>query len=888
MPTGPRFCPAIISAKERLAEGREKLKAQHQEGSPGVQVCARLTDLIDTVVLDLYESALADIGDTDPQGIQSEIALVPHGGYGRRDIAPYSDIDLMLLHKPTAGDRVKKLARQLSQNIYDTQLHLGFSCATPREACADAFRDPTVFTSLAESRFLGGSVTLFSNFMSSFRRGAKRRARGLITTIRESRREERVKYGDTVYLLSPNVKRSRGALREIQLLRWTGFARYGQNEPRNLFRIGVLSHEDRVRLREAREFLLRLRNELHFCAGKAQDVLERSEQVRIAAVYGYEGSEGLLPVEEFMRDYFAITSDVRYITSHFANAARFKSSLATAFSPLLSIQIEGDFRVGPFSIGATRRGLKRVCGDLEQVLRLMDLANLHDKPIADETWQAIRNSMINLDNVMLTSKATERFLSLLSQPAQLGQMLRRLHELRVLEKIIPAVKRARCLLQFNAYHKYTVDEHSIRAIERAIEFYDDKGPLGESYREMKPNQKKLVHLALLLHDLGKGFEEDHSEVGMRIAADTCKLLGLPEQETETVKFLVHKHLLMNHLALRRDIDDQSVVLQFAHDVGTPDVLKMLYVISCADLAAVGPGVLNLWKLNLLTELYRRTMGHLAGSGPTLGSDEWLKQRRAEVRATVPNLNDDADWNTLIDQLPVSYLAGSGPERIVEELDVLRQLPKNDAIAWGKYQPRRNAVQYTIGTHEEITPGVFHKLTGLLTSKGQQILAADINTLPGNLILDRFYVNDLDFAGEPSRERMEEICDALTDELKHPRDGSPKFRETWSSSDTAATINPAPAKVKIDNNTAENATIIDVFAHDRIGLLYTITRALFELGLSVQVAKIGTYLDQVVDVFYVTDQEGRKIEDENRIEEIRECLLGAIQRPEAEAHELPNR
>lgn len=872
--SGSHLRQVVVAVKQQLAAGREKLKAQHDKGSPGVQVCAGLTELLDRVVLELYEDALAGLPNSQREVVAEQTALVAHGGYGRRDVAPYSDVDLMLLHAAPSQHDATAFVRQFTQGIYDAGLQLGFSVRTSRLARGMAMKDAQIFSSLAEARRLAGSTELFNRFFTRFRRDAMKRSRSLIAGVDRERREERLKFGDTVYLLRPNIKKSRGALRDIQLVRWVGFARYGETDPESLYRAGAITSEDRSKLRDAYEFLLRLRNELHFRTGKAQDVFEKSDQLLLAEVYGYQGYEGVLPVEQFMREYFEHTSEVRYTSAHFVSNALSKQSLASIFAPLLTRKIDDQFRMGPAQIGAVRDRLDDIRGNLVQVLRLMELSNSHNKRIDQPTWQAIRDTMTK-QPVAFSSEAGDRFLALLAQPARLGSMLRRLHQMRVLEKIVPAMAHARCLMQFNEYHKYTVDEHSLRAVEAAAARVNEPGPVGDAYRGIK--NKRTLHLALLLHDLGKGFPEDHSEVGLQLAAETAAHLNLPEQEAETIKFLVHKHLVMPHLAFRRDIDDESVILQFVIDVGSPDVLTQLYVLSCCDLEAVGPGVLNDWKLNLLTELYHRAMRHLTGERSAAGVSEQLAGLRNDVRDLSAGGEDSAWWNEQINALPSGYLLGNTAERIFEELSQVRGLSTNDVIAWGRYLPESSAVEYTVICDTRIARGIFHRLTGALTSKGQQILSAEINTLPGEIALDRFFVNDFDFNGKPPDERLAEVAQALTSALKKPTRQPPNFRRTWQSGEAGErTFARLPTRVQIDNNTAENFTIVDIFAHDRMGLLYTITATLFELNLSVSVAKIGTYLDQVVDVFYVTDEQGSKIEDEQRIAEIRASLLDAIE------------
>ncbi len=872
----PTFQPAVLAARERLAQQRERIKRQHANGSPGIQICAQIADLLDAVVLDLFHAALEEVGGGE-NGLGGQVALVAHGGYGRRDVAPYSDVDLMLLHPPGIEKQIEPLARRLVMHIGDAGLQLGFSVRTPQQACRMAADDATIYTSLAEHRYIFGSVGLFTRFAEKLRRQARRRLGAFLALVEASRSDERLQYGESVYMLTPNIKRSQGGLRDIQLVRWIGFARWGHSSLSALRRAGALAEEDYQALHDAREFLLRLRNEMHFHAGKPHDVLDRAEQVRLTQLYQYAGEEGVLPVEQFMREYFRHTAAVWRTARYMLEAARPRRESLRIFAPLLAHRMDRDYLVGPVHIAATRRGLEKLQGDLTEVLRLMDLANFTDKRIDHLTWKTIRTSMHDRRVEELPAEAARRFISLLSLRARLPDLLRRLHELGLLEQIVPGMSHARGLLQFNEFHKYTVDEHCLRAVECAVEFHHHDGPLGEAYRGVK--LKHVLHLALLLHDLGKGFDEDHSEVGQRLAGQAAARLQLSERETDMLKFLVHKHLLMSHLAFRRDIDDPAVPLQLAVEVGSPSLLQMLYVLTCADIAAVGPGVLNHWKLQLLTNLYLRALPHVAGDAPGPGSREWLARRREEVRRLaerdVVSPESAAWWDRQIAALPPSYLNPGSIERVLEKLERLRVLPHREATANGRFLPELDAVEYTVGAYEEITPGVFHKLTGALTSKGHNILSAEINTLADGLVLDRFYVQDLDFAGEPPAERIDEVCRRLVASLKDDSGKPPNFRKTWASGAGAAEFNRLPTQVRIDNSTSENSTIIDVFAHDRTGLLYTIGRTLFELELSVRVAKIGTYLDQVVDVFYVTDCAGRKIHDETRLHHIRQRLLEAV-------------
>jgi len=871
MPTGPQFHSRLLAARQKLAEGREDLSAQHRKGSGGYQVSARLTSLVDAILIDLYNAVLDGMDAKVARKLREHLALVPHGGFGRRHLAPYSDVDLMVLHSGQAASEVEKFAKSLTAEVFDVGLEFGHSVRTVGQAVQLAKTDVTIWTSLVESRLLAGQQSVLNEFRTRFERQSGRQFNRLYEMLREARRAERHDYGETAYLLEPNVKRSRGGLRDLHLLRWMGFVRFGAADFHELQRLGALSKEDGRQLHNAAEFLMRLRNELHFHAGKRRDVLDRSEQLRIAKQFDFPGTRGLLPVETFMSEYFQHTRQVNYIVSRFVESIEPKPSVAQVFAPMFSHQIEGNYRVGRKEISATKRGIDKLHNDLDEVLRLADLANLYDKRIADRTWAAVFRAAPKYSGDV-SPQTAQRFLSLLAQPPRLGDLLRRLHELRVLEKIIPAFANARCLLQFNEYHKFTVDEHCIRAVEEATALADQPGPLGEAYHQIK--QKHILHLALLIHDLGKGEQEDHSEVGRRIADDTARRLGLSPRDADVLRFLVHRHLLMPHLAFRRDLSDQEMIVRFAVEVGAPDVLRMLYVLSCADLAAVGPGVLNGWKIEVLTDLYSRAMSQLTGQ-PSAVSDEWLTRKRAAIASQRGESSRSPWWEEQIHSLPASVLVGMSPESIGAMLERMEPLAERQAVAWARYLKPSHTVEFFIGLRCEVDQPIFYKLAGVLSSRGLQILSADIYQLAGDFMLDRFVVEDPDYRGEPPAERIGSINNALVKSLDHNE--APRFRRVWGDehAESSKALTPLPTQVRVDNSSSDEFTILDVFALDRIGLLYTISRKLYEMGLSIRLAKISTHLDQVVDVFYVTDLSGVKVIDEERLQAIREELLSTI-------------
>lgn len=865
---------AVLQARQRLLEGRQKLRAQHDAGSPGLQVCVRQADLVDAVLLELYETALADV-----QGHQvaSSVTLVAHGGYGRRDVAPYSDVDLMLLHDPRVADEIVPLARRLSQWVVDAGCQLGFSVRTPAQAIKLSWTDSTIFTSLAESRILAGSNDLFAQFFSGLRMGAKRRTRRLIRSVIAARLEERRKFGDIVYLLEPNVKRSRGGLRDIQLVRWIGFAAYGECDLDQLAQLHHLAPEDHRALRKGYQYLLRLRNQMHFEAGKSQDLLERPLQLQLANWAGFKGSDGILPVEQFMQEYFEHTSEIRYCSAHFVETAEDNTPARGILARAFSRRVDRHFQVGWRDVWVTPVGMEKVRHDPAAVLQLMAIANQYDKPIEHHTWRAIRSAMLNRHTEEIEPEAIERFMHLLAQPRRLADMLRRLHELRVLEQIIPAVKHARCLLQFNQYHKYTVDAHSIRAVECATDLLTDDSLLGVLYRSLP--DKRLLHLALLIHDLGKGYAEDHSEVGQRIAEETGHRLRLTPQDTETLMFLVHKHLLMSNTAFRFDLNSDESIVPFAAIVGSSERLRLLLLLTYADLASVAPEVVNQWKIDLLLQLYHQTDSHFRDDKPGERFRNEIESRRRKIMAIVPAGSDADWWKEQIESLPLGYLMRTEPNQIVQEVAKLRTLDGDRAIAWGRYSPSQKAVEYTIALKQTGEPiGAFHRITGSLSSQGMQILAAEIHTQPGEIAWDRFLVEDSEFSDAPPAARIDQVCQKIVKALDPSERNPPTFPRIWRNSKHKAAegLKIQPTQVRFDNTTSDKHTIITLFAYDRMGLLYDVSKVLFDMKLVLHFAKIGTHLDQVVDVFYVTELGGAKITESTQLYMVRQRLLRAVQ------------
>ena len=869
------FRNSVILAKQNWIDGRARLREQHEAGTAGKILTRQMSDLLDSILIQLYRSIISDLSPD----LESRVALVLLGGCGRQDIAPFSDVDLMVLYQGTLDDDLREFSRRVSQDVTDSGMPLGYSLRTPREACSMSLKDAVIFSSITEARFLVGSKPLFDNFESRFLRLTNKNAANLTRAIVEAREKERQEFGETVYLLRPNIKRSRGGLRDIHLIRWLGFVRFGVSDIQELLKRGGISTADTTQLMASHEFLLRTRNEMHYHAGRANDGLGRNEQVRLAQLLGYSGDDALLSVESFMRDYFRYTSRITYISDHLVSKMLNRNARGTTMilSPLLSRQIDEHFRITGNEIGISKTSINSAKYDLEQVLRLMQLACLHDKKLQQETWVAIRHAMLKFPDIKFTREAARMFMALLSNTQRLGGLIRRLHETQVLHRIIPGFKHVRGLLQFNEYHMYTVDEHSLRAVENAIAFENENSIVGRTYRNIK--DKNLLHLALLLHDLGKGFPEDHSIVGERIAEETGLRLDLPDEDVELIKFLVRHHLLMSHIAMHRDINDLEMVAEFASKLGSVNVLNMLFVLTCADISAVGPGVLNPWKMQLLTQLFQRCTQVLAGDGDDgeSATDLMLREFCADVAGKSDNEEDHQWLLEATRHLPSGYLQSHTAADLAQRFIPIRHLEEGKPQCWIEYDEKHSIYRICIVNLDSRRSGNFYRLTGLLSSLGLKIRSADIKPVSGRIMFFAFQFQDTQHAeGKLPQWRTDEIQKKALEILTGEHKGPPRFRKKWGEEETLALqLSRPPINVKTNNRAVRHATIIDVFAYDKPGLLYQISKKIYRLGLDVTYARVSTYAHQIIDVFYVTDEDGNKIRNQNQLQIIRNEIRKAV-------------
>lgn len=855
----------------------------------GIQIAARIAERTEQFFTEVYRSACESLSPHDRRLVAEDAAITFVGGPGRGELCPYSDVDLLFLYRPAAHDPFAHVAAEVIREGWDAGFRIGHAVRTVEQTIQIARSEIAVATSLVDLKPLAGDAGLVDRLRSQWRdRLVRRRLRTFYNECLASRGKERLEHGECPSILEPDVKRSPGGLRDVHLLRWIAYAKFGTTDLDLLRLRNAIGRDDARHLLEAYDFLLKVRIDLHFHAGRESDILTREEQRRLAEERHIPGTPGVRPVERFMQTYLRHATTIAEITERFINRHRPRSALGAAAETMLTRRAAGVFWLGPSTVQIAPRFRESTAGSPERVLDLFRFVAKSGVEPTAETEELLRKHTPSWP-AEISPEAAERFLGLLAYDRYLGKALRAMYRSGVLEWLIPDLRHARCLIQFNQYHSFTVDEHSLRTVEAGCRFAFEPGPIGEARRSVR--QPAVLNLALLLHDIGKGFDRDHSDVGQEIARRVGLRLRLSDSDRDRLEYLVLKHLSMVHLALRRDLTDPRLALQFSHDVKSPETLRMLYVLSAADLDAVGPGVFTKWKADLLTDLYEQSLHFLSGQSARLGA-EGLASIKNEAATAFRHSVGEAhrpelhEWATKqLAGFSHQYLATTPISQIVGDLQGLRSLQPDSVLTSGTYDSSTKTTEYRIIASATVADGCFHKMAGVLSAKRLEILSATIETTVDGTVVDRYRVLDTDHDGPVPAWRIAEVTTALRETLLVGADIPQLIRkhQPYGAADRAAPLSDLPLQVSTDTDTSERCTILDVFAHDRPGLLFVLTRTLHDLGLSVDVAKISTHLDQVVDVFYVTTQDGRKITDEPTLRTIRDTLLDRLNEFESEGH-----
>jgi len=861
--------------RQALAQGFDSLKVRHAEGASGQESVRTHARLMDEVIFSLTRLVAADAeaARLDP----TPLVVTALGGYGRGELHPLSDIDLMVVYEGELTPYVQRMMQELLYSLWDLGLQIGHSLRSLDDCVAMARTDFPSRTSMQEARFLAGDRRLFGRFRKVLRENVYRRdfAQFLDTTLAE--RDQRYRrYGASPYIGEPNVKESAGGLRDVHTAMWLGAAKFGARTLRELSDKGLITPREQASTDAALTFLWRVRNELHFFSGHKNDVLSRDVQPRIAKNLGYENDETSLGVERFMRDYYLHARAIHRVSRRLI--ARCQETLSRRGSAGRRQRQQ-----------ALADGLVYFDGQLHLVDR--DASPLRAEPtrlmkvfwhlhrlgceLSLDLERAVEDSLYLVDNGFQRAAAVrDLFLDICRSWGRVAQTFREMHEIGLLGRYLPEFGALTCLVQYDVYHKFSVDQHSLLAVEHLEALAPGQSAESEGAAQVLSEVEKpeLLVLGMLLHDVGKARGHGHVAKGIPLVRELVARIELPPEEGALVEFLVAHHLTMSHIAQRRDIDDPKTIADFAATAGDPQRLKMLYLLTWADMRAVGPGVLTPWQATILHELYRRSLARLTGGRSERPSRTQLAER---LRLAVGEEVSAQAVKAHLAMMSERYLATTGVQRMAEHLSMLQQLNNTSVATELFHHPDLGSSDLVVVTRD--LPGLFSLIAGTLASQGVNIISAQIHTRGDGIAIDTFQVNDPGGDAVTSPAYWGRTLDALRRVLTSDAQVATLLEKRRASGRATAGAEGS-VKITLDNQLSDDYTVLEVKCPDRLGLLYLVTKTLAALGLDIATARIATEIDQAVDTFYVHDGQGRKVENPDALARVREALEQALVQP----------
>jgi len=863
--------------KKAMDRGRNRVRWRLEGGhSTGSDTVAETRYLMDQLIRVLFDYASDQIWKRGVPTKAEKTSVIAVGGYGRGDLAPLSDIDLLFLLPYKRTPFTEKLIEYILYILWDIGLEVGHSVRSINENISQAKQDMTIRTALLESRWVWGDPVITDEFQKRFRQEIVEGTGMEFVKAKLKERDARhERFGDSRYVLEPNIKEDKGGLRDLHTLYWISKYLYNISDARVLADSGVIHQNAASKFEKAQEFLWTVRCHIHYLSGRPDNRLTFDLQSQIASAMGYTDHTGATAVERFMKHYFLIAKDIGDLTRIFCAVLEENEKRKPIFSlgsRLRRKKLEG------FVVDGGRLSVTDDAAFEKDPIKLISIfrtalehgLDLHPNALELATRNARRVVQLRSDK-----EANQIFMDVLSAEEGPEFALRLMNEAGIFGRFIPDFGRVVAQMQYDMYHVYTTDEHTIRAIGilHKIERGTLKADLPVASEVVKKVQsRRALYVAVMLHDIAKGRGGDHSQIGANIALSLCPRLGLTLEETETVSWLVLHHLLMSDTAFKRDLDDPTSIIGFCELVQSPERLKLLLVLTCADIRAVGPNVWNDWKATLLRELYLRADEHMTGGHKAGSLDHRVEIAREALRKRL------LDWTEPVRENFVT--AGSPAYWVSFDSDAHESHARFIRAAEDANQ--KVAVDFKILSAGDVTemlvyiqdhPGLFATIAGALAVSWVSIVDAKILTLSNGMALDTFYIQDRDGRAITGDTKLRRIKSRLIAALEGRLRLDHELAETHLPRRAKAL--EAPPRVIIDNTASKVFSVIEINGHDRPGFLSDVTKAITDLGLQISSAHISTYGERVVDVFYVKDIFGMKVEHNTKIKQIRVALGDAI-------------
>ncbi|MDX1974690.1 MAG: [protein-PII] uridylyltransferase [Rickettsiales bacterium] len=863
--------PEIVARlRPWLAEQKQRIKDRFMQDAAARELLMHHSAVIDAVIKCLHAHYA---------GPQSKLVVAAVGGYGRCKLFPYSDIDLVFLHDGI--DRAAgTVAEQILYVLWDLGLTVGQSHRSVDEAIEHSNLDMTVRSNLLDARFLAGNQAVFDLFTTRFESEIMEGTEMEFVEAKLAERDQRHKrYGDSRYMLEPNVKEGKGGLRDLHTLWWLVRYVYPIRELEDMVPMQLLTPEEFSNFDQARKFLYRVRIYLHYQEDRAEERLTFERQHALAVAMGFEHPSMNQAIIRFMKRYFVAVRTVGATTRIFC--ALLEDQHKRRPRKALAALWHTPWKLGGFRLDGERLNL-RSHQSFEYhpllMLELFRISQMHELDIHPHALQMIGRNLALIDDRLRRDHAANTiFLDILLSEHNPEITLRRMSEAGVLGRFMPDFGRVVGLTQFNMYHIYTVDEHTLVAlgILHGIEEgeYKEELPLATELID-RIAMRRALYVALFCHDIAQGRGGDHSELGEKVVAKFAERLGLSDDEVQTAAWLVRYHLLFSNTAFKRDVNDPKTVQDFVAKVQSPERLRLLYVLTVADMRAVSAAVWNAWKASLLADLYKRAE-QLMGTGNVIVHAPKTGQIKESLRKQLPGW-DDVSLDLYTEQCSASLLAACDTHQHAIIARMLReaQSAPQPLLIDTQHDYERSITEIIVCATDH--SGLFSKISGAMALAGANIINAKIFTLKNGMALDIFQLQDTtgDVFDRPDRlaKMSVYIEQALTGELDIVK-ALAERRSSYNvdSRDSMSGV----GQVFIENNASNIYTVIEITAKDRSGFLYEITDAMVALGLTIATAHIYTYGTQVADVFYVKDVFGLKLNHDAKIRQVRDALLKVV-------------
>lgn len=879
--------PAILALlADHLAKGHEAARHVLFDKRDGMACAKALAANMDGLIGAVHAYVVGYLYRVENPTSSEHLAIAAIGGYGRGTLAPGSDVDLLILlpYKQTAWS--ESVVEAMLYLLWDLKLKVGHATRSVEDCVREARADMTIRTSLLEARFLFGERSLFDDFQSRYDNEVVAGTASEFVRAKLAEREARViRAGESRYKVEPNIKDGKGGLRDLNTLFWIAKYVYRVQDTKQLVNAGLFSREEIQLFDRCEEFLWRVRCHLHFAAKRAEERLSFEWQRVIAPHFGYEAHGGLTSVERFMKRYFLTAKDVGDLTAIVCAAMEASQNKPVAMLDRIWGRLKRSRRRklahDDFAIEAERltiAGLNVFEKDPVNLIRLFWLADQNELAIHPDATRQVSQSLKLINRSLRENpEANQLFLDILTSRRSPETVLRRMNEVGVLGRFLPDFGLIVAMMQFNMYHHYTVDEHLIRSIGVLSEIdagrLEAEHPLANRILPTVSNRRAL-YVALFIHDIAKGRPEDHSIAGAKVARKLCPRLGLDEAETETVAWLVEQHLTMSNIAQSRDLSDPKTIEDFASVVQSMERLKLLLVLTVCDIKAVGPGVWNGWKGELLRTLYYETEVVLGGGHSTIERQQRVKRKQDALHAELSDWAEDQFEHYCARHYPAYWLKVDAKRlaahaRFVAQAEAQKQSPAT-TLATDAF---RGVTELTVMAPDH--PHLLSIIAGACAAAGANIVDAQIFTTTDGFALDTIFISRAFEQDEDELRRAERVTGmirkALLGELHVGRTLAGKVRPH-----PGAKAFDVPAEVVIDNSLSNRFTVVEVSGLDRQGLLYDLTRALSKLNLNIGSAHIATFGEKAVDAFYVTDLTGAKIVNANRQAAIRRHLIEVLE------------